>query len=132
MTAIMEEMKHQSQAILENFREKGQSRQEVVSKPERHFSNELRGQHSENLHEAGEFHRSPMQAEVIYIPPHRREGGTLENVAWERPNVARVIAPQRIFAHTNLITQLGAYEKGFSFSRGLGGIMYPTEGVIGN
>ena len=61
MTAIMEEMKHQSQAILENFREKGQSRQEVVSEPERHFSNELRGQHSENLCEAGEFHRSPMQ-----------------------------------------------------------------------
>ena len=43
MTAIMEEMKQRSQAILENFREKGQSRQEVASKLERQFSNELRG-----------------------------------------------------------------------------------------
>ena len=60
MTAIMEEMKQQSQAILKNFREKWQSRQEVVSKPKRQFSNELRGQHYENLCEASEFHRSPM------------------------------------------------------------------------
>ena len=43
MTAIMEEMKQRSQAILENFREKGQSRQEVASKLERQFSNELGG-----------------------------------------------------------------------------------------
>ena len=28
-----------------------------------------------------------MQAEVRYLPSRRREGGTLENVAWEIPNV---------------------------------------------
>ena len=40
MTAFMEEMKQQSQSILENLRERGQSRLEVASKPERQFSNE--------------------------------------------------------------------------------------------
>ena len=89
MTAIMEEMKY--------FRERGQSRQEVASKPERQFSNGLGGQHSKNLREAGEFHRSPIQAEVRYLPTHRRNGGIMENVAGERPNVARTTAPQRIF-----------------------------------
>ena len=34
-----------------------------------------------------------MYAEARYLPPHRREGGTLENVAGERPNVARAISP---------------------------------------
>ena len=70
------------------FREMEQTRQEVVSKPERQFSNELRGQYSDNLRGAGEFHRLPMKEEVRYLPPHMREGGTLENVARERPNAA--------------------------------------------
>ena len=52
MTTIMEEMKY--------FREREQTRQEVASKLERQFSNELRGQHSENVRGAGEFHRSLM------------------------------------------------------------------------
>ena len=39
MTVFVEEMKHQSQSILENLREKGQLRQEVASKHERQFSN---------------------------------------------------------------------------------------------
>ena len=30
-----------------------------------------------------------MQAEVRYLPPHRTEGGNLENVAGERPNAAK-------------------------------------------
>ena len=55
-TAFMEEMKQQSQSILENLREMGQPRQEVASKPERQISNKLGGQHSKNLQEAGEFH----------------------------------------------------------------------------
>ena len=38
------------------------------------------GEHSKNLREAGEFHHSPLQVEVRYLPPYRREGGTLENV----------------------------------------------------
>ena len=92
MTTFMEEMKQQSQSILENYRERGQPRREVASKPKMKFSNELRGQHSKNLREVGEFHRSPMQAKGRCLPPHRREGGTLENVAGERPNVARAIA----------------------------------------
>ena len=44
------------------------------------------------------------------LPPHMREGGTLENVAGERPTAARTIAPHRIFAQTNPITQPGVYE----------------------
>ena len=43
MTAFMEEMKQQSQSNLENLREMGQLRQEVASKPERQFYNELGG-----------------------------------------------------------------------------------------
>ena len=27
-----------------------------------------------------------MQVEARYLPPHRREGGTLENIAKEKPN----------------------------------------------
>ena len=64
-----------------------------------------------------------MQVKVRYLPSHRREGGTLENVARERPNAARTIAPQRIFAQTNPITQPGVYEEGFSFNGGMGDIM---------
>ena len=45
------------------------------------FSNELRGQHSKNMQGVGEFHHSPMQVEVRYHSPHRRDGGTLKNVA---------------------------------------------------
>ena len=43
MTASMEEMKQQSQLILENLRERGQLRLEVAYKAERQFSNELKG-----------------------------------------------------------------------------------------
>ena len=35
-----------------------------------------------------------MQAKVRYFPPHKREGGTLENVAREIPNAARTIDPR--------------------------------------
>ena len=58
ITTFMEEMKQQSQSILENLRERGQPRHEVASKPrpEGQFSNELgRGgggggwQHYENI-----------------------------------------------------------------------------------
>ena len=52
-----------------------------------------------------------------------REGGTLDNVVGERPNAARTIASQRIFAQTNPITQLGVYEGGFSFNGGPRGII---------
>ena len=51
-----------------------------------------------------------MQIEVRYLPSYKREGGTLENVAWERPNGARTVAPQRIFAQTNPITETETYE----------------------
>ena len=61
MTAFMEEMKQQSQFILENLTKRGQPRLEVASKLERQFSNKLGGQHSVNLREVGEFHCSPMQ-----------------------------------------------------------------------
>ena len=43
MTAFMEEIKQQSQSNPGNLRERGQPRQEVASKPERQFSNELEG-----------------------------------------------------------------------------------------
>ena len=54
-----------------------------------------------------------MQVEIRCIPPHKSEGGTLVNVIGERPNVVRTIAPYRIFAQTNPITQLGVYEGAF-------------------
>ena len=104
MTAFMEEMKQQSQSIQENLRERGQPRQKVAYKPERQFSNETREQHSKNLREAGEFQRSPMKTKARYIPPHKREGGTLGNVVGERPNATKATAPQRIFAQTNPLT----------------------------
>ena len=59
-----------------------------------------------------------MQVEARYLPPHMREGGTLENVAEERPNATKATAPHRIFAQTNPLTQHGAYEGGFSFNGG--------------
>ena len=73
-----------------------------------------------------------MQAEVNYLLPHMREGGTLKNIAGKRPNAARATTPQRIFAQTNLITQPGAYKEGFSFNGGPGGIIQPPVGVNGN
>ena len=85
----------------------------MASKPERQFSNELGGRHYENLREADEFHHSPMQVEARYLPPRRREDGTLENVAGERPNAARATTSQRIFAQTNPLTQPRAYEGTF-------------------
>ena len=115
MITIMEEMKY--------FREREKTRQEVASKLERRFSNELEGQHSENMRGTGEFHRSPMQEEVIYLPPHMREEGTLENIAGERPNAAKTMAPQRIFTQNNPITQPRVYEKDFSFNGGPRGIL---------
>ena len=116
-------MKQQFQSILENLRERGQPRHEIASKPKRQFSNKLWEQYSENLQEAGEFHRSPMQEKVRYLSPHRRESSTLENVTWERFNAAMATASKRIFAQTNPLTQPGAYEGGFSFNRGPRGIM---------
>ena len=73
-----------------------------------------------------------MQTEVRYLPLHMREGSTLEKVAGERPNAARIIAPQRILAQTNPITQFRLYERGFSFNGDPGGIMQPPVGVNGN
>ena len=67
-----------------------------------------------------------------YLPPHKREGSTLENIAGERPNATRTTAPQRIFAQTNPITQHGVYEGGFSFNGGPRGIMQSLVGVNGN
>ena len=85
MTTILEEMMC--------FRERKQTRQEVASKPEIRFSNELGGQYSNNLRGASEFHLLPMQAKVRYLPYHRKEGSTLENVAGERPNVTKTTTP---------------------------------------
>ena len=121
MTSFMEEMKQQSQSNLENLRERGQPRQEVGSKPKRKFSNELEGQYFDNLRRAREFHCSPLQVEVRYLTPHKRDGGTLENVVGEIPNIAKTTATQRIFAQTNPITQPRVYEGGFSFNGGSGG-----------
>ena len=81
--------------------------------------------HSENPKEVGEFHRSPMLAEVRYIFPQRREGGTLEKVSEEIPNAAKAPTPQRIFTQTNPLTQTRAYEGDISFNGGSRGIMQP-------
>ena len=73
-----------------------------------------------------------MQVEARYLLPYSREGGTLESIAGERLNATRATTPQRIFAQINPLTQPGAYGRGFSFNRGLGGIMQPLAGVNGN
>ena len=73
-----------------------------------------------------------MQAEVRYLHPYMREGCTLENVAGEITNAAMTTTPQRIFAHTNPLTQCVAYEGDFSFNGGLRGIMQPPVGKNGN
>ena len=73
-----------------------------------------------------------MQAEVRYLPPHRRDEGTLENVAGERPNASRTTTTQRIFAKTNPITQPRVYEGGISFNESPGGIMQPHAGINDN
>ena len=54
------------------------------------------------------------------------------NVVGERLNAARTTTPQRIFAQTNPITQLGVYEGDFSFNGGTRSIMQPLAGVNGN
>ena len=54
-----------------------------------------------------------------FLPQER--GRYLKNIIEEKPNAARITAPQRIFAKTNPITQPGVYEGDFSFNGGLGG-----------
>ena len=110
----------------------GNQDKKLILRLKGNFFNELRGQYFDNLREAGEFHRLPMQVEVRYLPPHKREGGTMENVVGERPNAFRTTALKRIFAQTNPITQPGVYEGGFSFNGGPGGTMQPPVGVNGN
>ena len=73
-----------------------------------------------------------MHAKVRCLPPHKREGGTLENVSRERLNVAKTATSQRILAQTNPITQPGVYEGGFSFNGGPRSIMQPPTKVNGN
>ena len=58
-----------------------------------------------NFQEAGESHRSLIQVENRYLPPHRREDGTTTNVNGECSNLVRTMAPQRLFANTNPVTQ---------------------------
>ena len=112
--AFMQEIKSHRvvmTAIIKYSREREQTMQEVASKPERQFSNELK-KVSDNLRGAGEFHRLPISTEVRYLPPHRREGGTMGNIAGERPNVARTTVTQMIFAYTNpIFSQLSIQSK---------------------
>ena len=61
-----------------------------------------------------------------------REDDTLENVVEERPNAAKATTPLRIFVQNNPLTQPGVYERGFSFNRGLRGIMQFPVGMNGN
>ena len=56
-----------------------------------------------------------MQAGPRYLPSHRRECSTLDNVVGEIPTTARATTPQMIFAQTNPPTQPGAYEGGIFF-----------------
>ena len=56
-----------------------------------------------------------MQVEASYLSSHRREGGTLENIAQEITNAAMTKTLNKIFAQTNPLTQRGAYEEDFSF-----------------
>ena len=59
-----------------------------------------------------------MQVDNRYLPPHRRKDVTLVSSTGGRLNVARTIALQRFFAHTNLATQLGVYNEPLPFVGG--------------
>ena len=74
-----------------------------------------------NFQEADRSHRSPKQVESRYLPPHRRENGTLKNFNRERSNLFITMAPQRVFVNTNPVTHLGAYNEPLPLVGGMGG-----------
>ena len=57
------------------------------------------GQHFRNSREAGESHHSHVQVDN----PMSITGGCL--------NVARTVAPQKVFSHTNSMVQPGVYDE---------------------
>ena len=86
-------------------------------------------QHPRNFQEASGSHRLPIQVENCYLPPHRREDGTSTNVNGESFNLVIIMAPQRLFANTNSITQPGAYNEPLPFVGGTGDTIQPPLGV---
>ena len=107
----------------------GQQRQEVASQPTRQLFDGLAEQHPRNLQEEGGYHRSSIQVENRYLPPHRREDGTSTNVNGECSNLISTIAPQRLFVNTNPVTQSGAYNEPLPLVGGTGGTIQPPLGV---
>ena len=89
----------------------------------------LGGQHPRNFQEVGESHCSSTQGENRYLPPYRREDGTLANVNGECSNLIRIMTPQRLFANTNPTIQRGAYNEQLPFVKGMGGIIQLPLGV---
>ena len=85
-------------------------------------------QHLRNFQEASGSHRSPIYVGNHYLPPHRREDGTSMNVN-ESSNLVIIMAPQRLFANTNSVTQLGAYNEPLPFTGGTKDTIQPPLGI---
>ena len=57
---------------------------------------------------------------VIFLPIHRRDDGTSTNANGECSNHVTMMAPQRLFANTNPVMLLGAYDEPLPFARSTG------------
>ena len=82
-----------------------------------------------NFQEANGSHHSPRQVESRYLPPHRREEGTSTKFKEEHSNPVRTMASQMVFANTDPVTQLGAYNEPLPLAGDTGGTISPPLGV---
>ena len=82
-----------------------------------------------NFQEEGKSHYSPIRVENCYLCPHKRKYGTSKNVNGEHSNLVRTVAPQRLFANSNPVTKLGAYNEPLPFAGGIRGTIQPPLGV---
>ena len=64
-----------------------------------------------------------------YLPPHRREEGSLKNYNGERPNLIKTTTPQRVYANNNPITQPGVYNEPLPLAGGTTSTISPPLGV---
>ena len=80
-------------------------------------------------HQASRSHRFSRQVESRYLPPNRREDGTLTNFNGERTNPVITMAPQRVFVNTNLVTHPQAFNEPLPLARSMGGTIQPPLGV---
>ena len=95
----------------------------------RQLSIKLGGQLPRNFQEVSGPHSSPKQVENRYLPPHRREEESSKNSNGKCSNPVKTMAPQRVYANTNLVTQPGVYNEPLPLVGDTGGIISPPLGV---